>query len=385
MRPLSHIRVLDLSRLLPGPFATGVLADMGALVDKIEDTQGGDYLRHMPPQIGEDNAAFATLNRGKRSAILDLKNPAARDALLTILPRYDVLFEQFRPGVLARLGLAPEMLRERFPKLVLCSLTGYGQTGPLALRAGHDLNYIARSGALGATGPEGGVPQAPGFQLADISGGLWSIVAILGALIHRDRTGEGAHLDIAMSEGTLPFAVMSLAPALSGAPGTPGGEQLTGGIAPYNTYRTKDGRAVAVAALEPKFWMKLAGLLGIEASLGDLLAGPHQAALKERLASTFAERTLAEWVAWSADKDCLVEPILTASELRADAHLTARGMFFDHETPSGKVPHVRTPVTPRDVSGAVAKAGADTRAILAEGGVAPEVIEALYASGAAKG
>lgn len=386
MRSLTHVRVLDLSRLLPGPFATGVLADMGASVDKIEDTAGGDYLRHMPPQIGDDNAAFATLNRGKRSAILDLKNPIARDALLSILPRYDVLFEQFRPGVLTRLGLDPAMLRERFPRLVICSLTGYGQTGPLALKAGHDLNYIARSGALGATGPENGTPQAPGFQLADISGGLWSIIAILGALIERDRSGQGAHLDIAMSEGTVPFALMSAAPAFSGAPGTPGAEQLTGGIAPYNTYRTKDGRAVALAALEPKFWMKLAAIFGLPASLADLMTGPHQAELKAKLAGIFAEKTLAEWVDWSSDKDCLIEPVLTPSELRADAHLSARGVFFDAPSPHGPVPQIRTPVTPREgVDASVAKAGAHTRAILAEGGVAPETIDALFAAGAAKG
>ncbi len=386
MRPLEHLRILDLSRLLPGPFATGVLADMGAVVDKIEDTSGGDYLRHMPPKIGDDNAAFATLNRGKRSAILDLKNPVAREALLTILPRYDVLFEQFRPGVLTRLGLDPAMLLERFPKLVVCSLTGYGQTGPLAHRAGHDLNYIARSGALGATGPEGGVAQPPGFQLADLSGGLWSIIAILGALYERERTGRGAHLDIAMSEGTVPFAMMSVAPAFSGAAGIPGGEQLTGGIAPYNTYGTKDGRTVALAALEPKFWMKLAALFGLEASLGDLLPGPHQEPLKSRLRAIFAEKTLAEWTAWSEDKDCLLEPVLTAAELREDAHLAARGVFFDHPTPHGPVPQIRTPVTPRQgVDGSVARAGAHTRAILAEGGVPNEIIETLFASGAAKG
>ncbi len=386
MRSLTHVRVLDLSRLLPGPFATGVLADMGATIDKIEDTAGGDYLRHMPPQIGDDNAAFATLNRGKRSAILDLKNPLAQDAVLAMLPRYDVLFEQFRPGVLRRLGLDPAMLRERFPKLIICSLTGYGQTGPLALRAGHDLNYIARSGVLGATGPVSGPPQPPGFQLADISGGLWAIIAILGALIERDRSGTGAHLDIAMSEGTVPFGVMSIAAAMAGAPGVSGGEQLTGGIAPYNTYPTRDGRAVALAALEPKFWMKLAALFGLEPSLSDLMPGAHQVELKARLGAIFAEKTLGEWVAWASDKDCLIEPVLTPSELATDEHFRARGVFFDHETPHGPITQMRTPVTPRDgLDPRVASAGADTRTILREGGLDEAQIDALFAVGGARG
>ena len=382
---LSGIRVLDLSRLLPGPFATSVLADMGATVDKIEDNAGGDYLRHLPPEVGGQNAAFAILNRGKRSAVLDLKDPVARDAIRAILPRYDVLFEQFRPGVLTRLGLDPAELRERFPRLVICSLTGYGQTGPLAQRAGHDLNYLARAGLLGATGPESGPPQPPGFQLADVSGGLWSIIAIVGALFERERTGKGAHLDIAMSEGTLPFAVMSIASAMAGAAGAAGGEQLTGGIGPYATYATRDGRAVALAALEPKFWMKLAASFGITPSLGDLLPGPHQRELGDRLRAIFAEKTLAEWVAWAADKDCLIEPVLLPSEVENDAHLKARGVFCSVDGPSGPVPQMRWPVTPRDRPLQVpSEKGADTRTILAEGGIAEGVIADLFARGSAK-
>ncbi|HLK37073.1 MAG TPA: CaiB/BaiF CoA-transferase family protein, partial [Polyangiaceae bacterium] len=166
--PLAGVSILDLSRLLPGPFASLVLADLGARVDKIEDTEGGDYMRVVPPWVGETSSTFAALNRNKRSACLDLKNERARDVFLRLVERYDVLLEQFRPGVLDRLGLGHATLLARNPKLVVCALTGYGQDGPLRDRAGHDLNYLARSGLLGVQGPPDGPPQVPGFQIADI-------------------------------------------------------------------------------------------------------------------------------------------------------------------------------------------------------------------------
>lgn len=377
MSALSGVRVLDLSRLLPGPFATGVLADMGASVDKIEDPHGGDYLRGLPPLVGEENAAFGILNRGKRSGVLDLKDPRGVAALKRLLPAYDVLFEQFRPGVLGRLGLPPETLMQEHPRLIVCSLTGYGQTGPLRDRAGHDLNYIARSGLLGAQGPEGGLPAPPGFQVADVSGGMWSVIGILGALVERERTGKGRYLDVAMSEGTLPFAVMSLANALAGAGKAHGTEVLTGGIAPYNTYLTKDGRAVALAALEPKFWMAFAGHVGIPATLEDLLPGAHQVASKARLAELFAQKTLAEWVTWSDGKDCLLEPVLTPEEAVADAHLAARGMFPERAGAADRT--MRTPLTSVGAPAARApRSGEHTREILLEGGLGESEVAALF-------
>ena len=182
-----------------------MLADLGAAVDKVEEVSGGDYVRHMPPLVppspadaaaGDQSAFFLALNRGKRSIALDLKKKSAVAAVLRMAARYDVLLEQFRPGVLARLGLSTEALRERNPKLIVCALTGYGQDGPLAHRAGHDIDYLARAGVLGQQGPAEGPPQIPGFQLADVGGGLWSVVGILAALAKRDRTGEGATVDV---------------------------------------------------------------------------------------------------------------------------------------------------------------------------------------------
>lgn len=378
-RPLSGVRVLDLTRLLPGPFATLVLADLGAEVDKVEDPHGGDYLRHMPPQLGDQNLAFLALNRGKRSIVLDLKKPEGREALLKMLPRYDVLIEQFRPGVLDRLGLSHASLRERFPKLVIAAITGYGQDGPLAHRAGHDLNYLARSGILGLTGPADSVPQPPGFQLADVGGGMWAVIGILAAL----RSGQGAVVDIAMSESTLPFAMAQFGAIAAGGDAARGGEPLTGGIAPYSTYKTKDGRYVSLGALEPKFWRSFCEGVGLDFDMGAMIPGPHQAALRAKLGEIFASRTRDEWAAFGAEKDCCLEPVLEPRELRDDPHLRARGLFVEQETPWGKSAQLRLPIGPAAESPAPAM-GAHTRAILTDAGLSGAEIDALIASGAAR-
>lgn len=384
-QPLAGTRVLDLTRLIPGPFASLVLADLGATVDKIEDPGGGDYLRHLPPQVGGMSAAFALLNRSKRSAILDLKNPDGRAALEQIVGRYDVLFEQFRPGVLDRLGLSPETLIEQNPGLVVCSLTGYGQTGTLSQKAGHDLNYLARAGLLGAQGPESGPPAVPGFQLADVSGGMWCVIGILAALAERAKTGRGRHVDIAMTDGVLGFFVTSLGPALVGQPAPRGREALTGGIAPYGTYATSDGAAMTLAALEPKFWTGFCKAFGLTPEMSDLLPGPHQAALGDKVRAIFASKTRQEWITWAAAHDFMVEPVLAPEELREDEHIRSRGLLFDLETTAGPIPQFRTPVTPKGERFAPPPApGAHTRAILEEGGLDAARIDALFASGAAR-
>ncbi len=385
MRPLQDIRILDLTRLLPGPFATLVLADLGASIDKIEDAGGGDYLRYMAPHAGGESAAFQLLNRGKRSAVIDLKKPDAKAAFLRIVRSYDVLFEQFRPGVLDRLGLGHAVLRRENPRLIVCALTGYGQTGELAQRAGHDLNYLARAGVLGAQGPVGAAPQVPATQLADVSGGMWCVIAILAALRDRDRTGEGAVLDIAMTDGILGFASTAMASALTGEPVRRGDEPLTGGIAAYQTYLSRDGRPMTLAALEPKFWMSFCGGVGLEASMDGLVPGPHQPELKAKIAAIFASKTRDEWVAFAAERDCCLEPALDPSEIEADPHLRSRGLFFTLDTPRGPVPQLRLPITPKDFAPAPPpKKGEHTRAILRDAGLTDEEIDALLRSGAAR-
>lgn len=391
MTPLAGIRVLDLSRLLPGPYATLVLADLGAEVDKVEDTAGGDYLRVMPPTVtgGEGveatSSIFLALNRNKRSAVIDLKKPEAKAAFLRLVKTYDVLVESFRPGVLDRLGLSHAALLEANPRLVVCAISGYGQSGPLSQRAGHDLNYIARAGVLGQQGPTDGPPALPGFQLADVSGALYAVVGVLGALFERTRTNKGGVVDVAMIETAMPFAIAGFGLTFGGQPPQRGNEALTGGIAPYQTYATSDGRAMALASLEPKFWMQFCAGIGRPLDMSDLVPGEHQTALKAELAVVFAGKTQAEWVAFARERDCCLEPVLTPEEAMADGHLAARKMFFELASPWGPIAQMRTPLTAPDRAHAPPpRSGEHTDAVLRDAGLADEEIAALRAAGAVR-
>jgi alpha-methylacyl-CoA racemase len=377
--PLAGVRVLDLSRLLPGPMATLVLADLGAAVDKLEDPGAGDYLRHMPPTTDGTSGAYLALNRDKRSLVLDLKAPAGAAALLRMLPRYDVLVESFRPGVLARLGLSHARLLEANPRLVVCAITGYGQSGPMALRAGHDLNYLARAGVLGVTGPADAPPAVSGAQMADVAGGAqWAVSGIVAALFARERSGRGRVLDVSMTEGSVPLAAFALGALFADGQGTPrGAHHLNGGIAPYQTYATRDGKHVALGALEPKFWQSFCEGVGLEPSLEALTPGAHQARWRATLAELFASRTRAEWEAFAAERDCCLEPVLEPPELLADPQHRHRGVFFELDG----VSHFRTPLADRDAAHRLARAaGADTDAILGEAGLSAAEIAELRAA-----
>jgi len=379
MRPLVGKRILDLSRLLPGPFTTLVLADLGATVDKFEDLGSGDYLRHLMP------GAFDLLNRGKRGALLDLKRPEGRAAFERLLGSYDVLFEQFRPGVLERLGLGHDVLRTKYPRLVICALTGYGQTGDLAFRAGHDINYLARSGLLGSQGPEDGPPQLPGFQLADVSGGMWCVIAILAALAERERTGEGRVLDVSMTDGALGFATATLASALAGTSLSRGTDGLTGGIAAYNTYMSKDGHPFALGALEPKFWLSFCSAAGIEPRMEALIPGPHQVEIKAIVANAFAQKTRDEWITIQAKADCCLEPVVMQKDLRDDPFIKSRDLFFDLPSPRGPIPQYRTPVTPHDVTfEPPPNPGEHTRVVFRDAGFTDAEIDELLRVGAVR-
>ena len=377
-RPLEGIRVLDLSRLLPGPFATQVLADLGAEVDKVEDPGGGDYLRVMPPAADGVNATFHALNRGKRSLVLDLKKKEGQDALLRLAARYDVLVESFRPGVMERLGLGFERMNAACPRLVWCAITGYGQTGPLSARAGHDANYLSRAGVLGLTGPEQGPPQLAGVQIADIGGALFGVAGVLAALEARHRTGRGRFVDVSMCESSLAFAVYGLTAWLGGLPTPPGAAPLMGGIAPYSTYRTKDGKAVSLGALEPKFWIAFCQGVGIEPDMTALAPGPHQAEKKREVAAKIAERTRDEWAAFAEEVDCCLEPVLEPHEVPDDPQHRARGMFLA----GAPFPMPRMPLAEHVTTCAPAPAqGEHGEAILVEGGFTPDEVAALRAAG----
>ena len=379
---LSGIRVLDLSRLLPGPFLTMVLADMGADVVKVEDPKLGDYLRAFPPAKGGIAGRFLAINRGKRSIALDLKKPAARDAFLKMVERADVVVESFRPGVMDKLGIGYATLAAKNPKIVVCSISGYGQTGPYALRAGHDLNYIALAGVLGMTGPASGAPQMPGVQIADLAGGaLWGATAILGALVGRERSGKGAHLDISMCEGSLALLAAEFGNLDCGAKPTRGTETLNGALACYGVYRTSDDRYLSVGALEPKFWIALNQAIGRPPNAAEIIAS-DQAKVRSELAAIFATKTADEWTAFFAERDCLVELVLEPSEVPQHPLHRAREVFFEIDGGAGVGPimQVRTPVGRPAHASPPPRLGEHTRAVLAEYGLSDDEITALGAA-----
>lgn len=385
--PLQGLKVLDLTRLLPGPYATLVLADLGAQVDKVEDPQGGDYLRQSPPMLEGESALFYGLNRNKRSLVLDLKSAEGAALLRELVPRYDVLLESFRPGVMDKLGLGHEALLALNPRLVLCAISGYGQSGPDRLRAGHDLNYVARAGVLGYGGQAGGAPAFPGVQVGDIGGGsLFALVGILAALHERERTGRGRRVDVSMTDGALAFLHMHLAARLAlageGAPLARGAEALNGGYACYGLYRTQDGRHLAVGSLEPKFFAGLCEVLGCPELLADGYSpGPAAERVKEVLAQRFAAHPLAYWVERFRPLDLCVEPVLEGDEVLQDAQLRARGLFVETEDAQRggrRVTHLLTPLrmgeTPLRPPPAL---GQHSREILREAGVSEARIAAL--------
>lgn len=378
---LRGIRVLDLSRLLPGPFLTMVLADMGADVVKVEDPRVGDYLRALPPAKGGMSGRFLAVNRGKRSLALDLKAPAGRDAFLRMVEKADVVVESFRPGVMDKLGVGYAVLAARNSKIVLCSISGYGATGPYAHRAGHDLDYIGLAGVLAMGGDAHGAPVMPGIQIADLAGGaLWSATAILAALLGRERTGQGAHLDISMTEGALALLAAELGNADCGAKPTRGAESLNGGLACYGIYRTADDRYLAVGALEPKFWIALNQAIGRPPNVGEIVGNAEQQAkTRADLAAIFATRTAAEWHTTLSQHDCCVEVVLELDELAEHPLHQAREVFFtiDGGEGVGPIRQVRTPVGRPANPLPPPRLGQHTREVLAEYGLSSEEISAL--------
>jgi crotonobetainyl-CoA:carnitine CoA-transferase CaiB-like acyl-CoA transferase len=285
---------------------------------------------------------------------------------------------------MARLGLGWDLLRARHPGLVYCAITGYGQDGPLAHRAGHDLNYLARAGVLGLSGPEDGAPQVPPVQMADIGGGaLFAVTGILAALNARHTTGLGRFVDVSMNEGAMVFGTFGLAGAFGGDGLGPGTGPLSGGIAPFQCYRTKDGRSMALGALEPKFWMAFCASVGIEAGMDALMPGPHQAEWKRRLSDVFAARTHAEWVAHAEAGDFCLEPVLLPSEVPGDAHLRARRAVVDlPDGAGGTLPHLRTPTAAPPSRADAPSKGRDTDEILREAGIDALGIASLRSEGA---
>lgn len=326
-RPLEGVKVLDLTRLLPGPFATLHLRRMGADVLKIEDPGPGDYARQFlrgdaQAGAGEPSLFFRLLNEGKRLHRIDLSQPQGKEELLALAREADVLVEGFRPGVMDKLGVGWQRLHEAHPKLVMCSISGYGQRGPFSQRAGHDINYVGYAGVLEQIASIDGTPVLPNFQIGDLFGGTMAAVAgILGALYAAQRTGRGRLVDVSMTHVVHEHHFMArLAVERTGRAPAPGADLLTGGVPCYQVYRTADDRWMAVGALELKFWRKACEVLGRPEwgerhwSLGQEIGGADARALQREVAAVFATRTQAQWTALFEPADCCVSPVLRMDE-----------------------------------------------------------------------
>lgn len=327
MRPLDNLLVLDFSTLLPGPMATLLLAEAGAEVIKIERPGTGDDMRGYAPRWGRDGASFALLNRGKKSLAVDLKTGDGRARLAPLIARADVIVEQFRPGVMQRLGLDHETVSAINPGIIYCSITGYGQTGPKAMAAGHDLNYIGDAGMLGLSMGTPESPVIPPALIADIAGGAYpAVMNILLALETRRRTGRGARLDVAMADNVFPFLFWGLGQGLAAGswPGN-GADLFTGGGPRYRLYPTRDGRMVAAAPLEQKFWETFCDLIGLDEAHRDDARDPAGAAAA--VARIIASRDAAHWRAVFDGRDCCATIVATLEEAVADPHFQARGLF----------------------------------------------------------
>lgn len=327
MQPLAGVTVVDFSTLLPGPMASLILAEAGAEVIKVERPGDGDPMRAFGTPFGASSIEFMLLNRGKRSVSLDLKAADVRDRLAPLLAQSDVLIEQFRPGVMSRLGLGYEDLRDRFPALVYCSLTGYGQSGPRAQTAGHDLNYIADTGLFRLGADEEGRPVLPPALIADIGGGAYPVVInVLLALRQREQTGRGCHLDLAMTDQLFPFQywAQGMCEATGRAP-EPGGETLTGGSPRYNVYRTSDGRWLAAAPLEQRFWTTFCESIGLDEGLRDDRRDPH--ATRAAVAAIIESRPADEWQKIFDGVDACVCVVADIHDAMRDPHFSERGLF----------------------------------------------------------
>ena len=395
--PLENLKVLDLSRLLPGGFCSLLLADFGADVVKVEDTGLGDYIRWSPPyyegaELSARSALFLALNRGKRSIRVDLKNDAGKQILLRLARDADVLLESFRPGVLDRLGVGYERLRQENPRLIYCAITGYGQDGPNRERSGHDMNYLGLNGLLGLTGEPDGPPVQAAGQIADLGGGaLMALVGVLVALRERERSGEGQLVDCSMFDGSLSWLAMVAAEMFAtGNVPRRGGLHLAGGILCYRPYRCADGH-VTLGALEPKFWAEFCRGVGREDLLEHAFDPPGSDAHRA-VEEVFASRTRDQWRAFASEHDCCLEPVLDLDEALASELVVAREMVVELDQPGAQravkllgapIKLSRTPADPTRAPGPAL--GQNTDELLAAAGYSPEEIAALHEAGAVAG
>lgn len=389
---LEGIRILDLSRLLPGPYCTMMLADLGAEVIKIEEVKTGDPTRHSPPKLGSQGAAFRQVNRNKKSLAIDLKNPQGRELFLKLCETADVVFEQFRPGVVDRLGIGYQTVAEINPRIVYCSLTGFGQDGPHRDRSGHDLNYLALSGVLGLTTDDNGKPAMPGTQVADLAGGMIAGFAVLAALLAREKTGRGQHVDVSMFDVMVSMLPIAGAQYFAGKSFKVGDKFVLSGAYPfYNVYETSDGQWMTLGALEPKFWANFCTTVG----RSDLIAkqfseGEAKAALFDEVKTIFKSKTRAEWIEVMGDADCCCEPVLSLAEAFAHEQTRARNLVMESSSETdGLIKQLgfsyQLSDTPPRVKALSPELGEHTQELLAQIGISREERERLINEGVIRG
>lgn len=377
---LANLNILDFSTLLPGPYASLMLADMGANVLRIESPSRPDLVRALPPlDATGQSAAHSYLNRNKQALALDLKQIAALDIVKKLLTQYDIVLEQFRPGVMQRLGLGYEQLREINPRVIYCSITGYGQTGPLKDRAGHDINYLALSGVADYSRRKGQKPVPQGVQIADIAGGSHhAVMGILAAVIEREQTGLGQHVDISMTDCAYSLNAMFASGYLGGDVEPQAENTMLNGGSFYDYYETQDGRYMSVGSLEPPFLMQLCQTLNIQAHIGK--AGSQKlddiAEFKAVMSDAFLQHDFNHWCEVFATLDCCVEPVLTFCEASQSEHAQARHWVTTAQSNGHKVKQLNNPIMKElNVNNTGGKIGAHTQHVLQELGFSAREIE----------
>ncbi|MBU2227102.1 MAG: CoA transferase, partial [Proteobacteria bacterium] len=346
--PLKGLKILDFTTLLPGPYATMTLADLGADVLRVISGSRPDLAAFMPPFLpGTDlSCAAAYLGRGKRCVALNLKDPRAGVIVRRLVAVYDIVIEQFRPGVMAKFGLDYETLRETNPALIYCSLTGYGQTGPMKDRAGHDINYLARSGVMAYSGRKDSGPCLTGMQIADVaSGSNHAVIGILAAIVHRRQTSEGQHVDVSMTDGVIAFNAFAGTAFLADGSEIGREEGFLNGGSLYDFYETKDGAYLSFGGLEPQFFAAFCETIGRPDLIAGSVAPPDLPRVKEEVRRILKGKTREEWMALFGKVDACVEPVLSLGEALGDPHVSARDLIVEIDLPGGgKVKQLGHPI-----------------------------------------
>ncbi len=387
--PLNKIRILDLTRLYPGPLGAMLLADMGADVIKIEDMKSPDYMRYYPPYLSSESAGFLAVNRSKRSIALDLGKKEGRDIFFSLVRTADIVMEQFRPGIIDKMGLGYQKARKVKKDIIYVSVTGYGQNGPYAAQAGHDINYIGYAGILAITGSKETGPVIPGVQIADVAGGAYmAVIACLSALWAKEKTGKGQKVDVAMLDAILPLITLQMAHyQAAGIMPEAGRAALSGGLACYGVYQCADGKYIALGTLEEKFWKNFCNLMRRPQWLDkQFVIGDEADNLRWEIAALFRTKKRDEWISNAQSADVCLTPVLEINEVENDPQINARGMIVTQRHPRcGKIKGVGAPLkfsaTPAKPRQAAPALGQHTEEIMKEIGYSQKDINNLKKEG----